>query len=86
MVRDLPPHFGWNRGRFKLALDVAACLFSLILSFAVFGLGQFVGIGWGTIVCAMVNGAMIEAVCKWMEKTWSFENTLPKLAALFEKA
>ncbi len=70
-------HFGVEVHRFKTGYDCASCLLSVVLSFLVFGFGRFVGIGWGTIVCALVNGWMIGRCSAWMEKHLHLTDALP---------
>lgn len=65
--------------RFKTVYDCLSCLLSLILSFALFGWGEFVGINWGTVVCALVNGTLIGGFEKLYDRLWRFEDKFPKL-------
>jgi uncharacterized membrane protein YczE len=44
----------------------------VILSLAIFG--RFEGVSWGTVACALVNGTMIGAWGKLLEKHLQFTN------------
>lgn len=71
-------------GRVKTVYDCTSCLVGIILSFAFFGFGNFVGIGWGTIVCALINGAIISAMSKLEDRWFEFKDATP-LRKFFEK-
>ena len=55
---------------------VILCAIALGLSFAFFGLGQFVGVKWGTILCALINGWIIGRFSAFYEKHWRFEDKM----------
>ena len=63
----------------KTVYDCLSCLLSVVLSFAVFGWGQFVGVDWGTVVCALVNGTIIGLFEKLYDRLWHFEDKFPKI-------
>ena len=67
----------WNIaiGKVKTAYDVNSCVLSIILSLIFFG--AFVGIGWGTVVCALLNGFLIQKTGHILEKLFTFKNALP---------
>jgi uncharacterized membrane protein YczE len=46
------------------------------MSFAFFGMWQFEGVNWGTIVCAVVNGWLIGQVTKLLEKHFDFRDAM----------
>lgn len=58
-VREVSAAFSCPIDRFKFCYDAVSALVSLVLSFAFFGFGRFVGIGWGTLVMALCNGFII---------------------------
>lgn len=76
-VKELSGKFGVAISRFKTAYDCASCAIALGLSFAFFGFGQFVGVKWGTVLCALVNGWIIGRFSAFYEKHWRFEDKLP---------
>ena len=45
--------------KFKTAYDCCSCVAGIILSFLLFGFGNFIGIKWGTVFTAIVNGRVI---------------------------
>ncbi len=55
--------------KFKTFYDCCSCAAGVILSFALFGFGQFVGVNWGTVVAAVINGWIIgrcSALIDWV--------------------
>ena len=73
-VKVVSGHFGRDINRFKTAYDCVSCAVGLLLSFAFFGLGTFVGVKLGTIFCALINGWIIGRFSKLYEKLWIFED------------
>ena len=76
-VKDLSEKTGATIPKIKTIYDCCSCALGIILSFAFFGLGVFMGVKWGTIVCAIVNGWLIGRISKWLEKTFQFQDALP---------
>lgn len=56
----------------KTVYDCASCDIAIILSFIFFGLWNLEGVGWGTVVCALVNGRLIGWASAWLEKHFAF--------------
>ena len=83
-VKEISQRFGLNLHKFKTCYDCASCLFSILLSFAFFGLWHFEGVKWGTVVCALVNGLIIGQCSKLQNRFLQFEDKLP-LRRFFEK-
>lgn len=71
-------------GRVKTIYDCVSCTVGIILSFAFFGMWTFVGVSWGTIVCALTNGMIITLFSKLWDRLFVFCDGL-KLRRLFEK-
>lgn len=76
-VKEVSARFGVNINRFKTGYDCVSCALGVALSFLFFGLWQFEGVKWGTIVCALVNGWVIGRFSAFYEKHWHFEDKLP---------
>lgn len=68
-------------GRVKTAYDLLSCALGVALSLIFFG--RFVGIGWGTFVCAALNGFLIGRCGKLFEKLFDFKDGL-KLRSVLE--
>lgn len=75
-VKEVSGQFRININKFKTGYDITSCIIGLLMSFAIFGMGQFVGVSWGTIVCALVNGFMIGRFSAYYEKNWEFQDKL----------
>ena len=65
--------------RVKIVYDGTSCLLSIVMSFALFGMGRFVGVDWGTVVCALVNGALIGLFETLYDRLWVFKEKFPSL-------
>lgn len=77
LVKEVTQKFKLKLSVFKTCYDCVSCLLSVIMSFAFFGLWQFEGIGWGTVLCALVNGLLIGAASKLLDKFFAFKDGLP---------
>ena len=82
-VKELAPKFGVELGKFKTGYDLCSLLIGVILSFAFFGFGKFVGIRLGTVLCALVNGTLVAFNSRLVDKYFDFEDALPKLGKFF---
>ena len=82
-VKEVTERFSIKLSVFKTCYDCASWLISVIMSFAFFGMWQFNGIGWGTLICAVLNGLLIGAHSKLLDKHFEFKDGL-KLRKFFE--
>lgn len=73
-VKEVSSKFGLDIHKFKTGYDCTSCVIGIILSFAFFGFGHFEGINVGTVVCALLNGTMINMFSGLFEKIWVFED------------
>ena len=76
-VKEVSGHFHIDINRFKTAYDCVSCMVGVIMSFLIFGLWHFVGVNWGTIVCALINGSLIGWFSSFYEKHWTFYDRFP---------
>ena len=51
-----------------------SCLIGVVMSFAIFGMWHFVGVSWGTVLCALVNGFIIGKFSGLYEARWEFRD------------
>ncbi len=72
IVKEISARFDFPVGRTKTVYDVCSCLLAVALSFAFFGFGEFVGIGWGTLVCTLLNGVTIGAFDRLLGARFEF--------------
>lgn len=77
IVKEVPERFGLDLTKFKTAYDLVSCLVGVVMSFAFFGMWNFVGVSWGTFVCALVNGFLIGKFSGWIDKNLDLTDTLP---------
>ena len=82
-VKEVSGRFGIGINRFKTCYDCVSCVCGLLLSFLCFGFGTFIGVSWGTIVCALINGFIIGRFSAFYEKHWTFRDAFP-LRSFFE--
>lgn len=76
-VKELSEKCGMPLIRFKTIYDCGSCVLAIVLSFVFFGFGEFQGIGWGTIVCAVFNGWVIGRSAAVLEHFFEFRDGLP---------
>ena len=74
IVKELAKKFNKPIGKVKTIYDIASCVIAIALSLCFFG--AFVGISWGTIVCAALNGFLIGRFGKLLEKHFEFKDAL----------
>ncbi|MDO4492613.1 MAG: DUF6198 family protein [Clostridia bacterium] len=73
-VKKISRKAGVEIHRFKTGYDLVSLSVGVVLSFALFGFGRFIGVRWGTIVCALVNGAIISVCSKALDRVFAFED------------
>ena len=71
-VKEVSGYFHVNINTFKTGYDCVSCLIGVVMSFLIFGLWHFVGVNWGTILCALLNGVIIGRFSAFYEKHWTF--------------
>ncbi len=75
-VKEVSVKTGKDINKVKTVYDICSCLLGVVLSFSFFGLWVFEGVKWGTIVCALVNGALIGFVSRMFERLFDFKDGL----------
>ena len=83
-VAQIADRFSLATGKVKTAYDCFSCALAIVMSFVFFGFGVFVGIGWGTVVCAFINGFIISAFGRLWDRLFIFKDGL-KMRKHFEK-
>ncbi len=76
VVKEISQKFSFPIDKVKTLYDCLSCLIAIVLSFAFFGFGSFVGVQWGTILCALVNGWLIGRIGRFLEKKFDFQDML----------
>ena len=71
-------------GVVKTVYDCVSCVVGIALSFLFFGMWTFVGVNWGTVVCALTNGFIISLFSRLWDRLFVFRDGL-KLRPLFER-
>lgn len=71
-VKEVSAKYRVPLGKFKTFYDCGSLVVSVIFSFAFFGFGSFVGIGWGTLICALINGKLIGLTDKFLGERFEF--------------
>ena len=64
-VKELSQEYRLPIAKVKTAYDCCSCLVGIVLSLCFFQ--AFVGVKWGTIVCAFINGWLIGQVTRYLE-------------------
>ena len=83
-VSEVSKTYHLKTHKVKTVYDCVSCVVGIVLSFVFFGFGSFVGIGWGTVICALINGVIIGGMSKLEDKWFEFKDGLP-LRKYFEK-
>ncbi len=76
-VKELSGYFHININLFKTGYDCVSTLIGVIMSFLIFGAWHFVGVSWGTVLCALINGTIIGRFSAFYEKHWTFYDRFP---------
>jgi uncharacterized membrane protein YczE len=76
-VKELSGYFHININRFKTGYDCVSTMIGVIMSFLIFGAWHFVGVSWGTVLCALINGTIIGRFSTFYEKHWTFYDRFP---------
>ena len=76
-VKRIAEVFHLSSRRVKTLYDLTCLVIALLLSFAFFGFGTFIGIHVGTIITAFINGTLIAWISGILEKHFVFEDKLP---------
>ena len=80
-VKAISVRYGIRLSLLKTVVDLSCLTASVIMTFAFFG--GIRGIGWGTLVMALLNGTVIGLFSKALDKIFAFTPTFPRFAALF---
>ena len=75
-VKELSQKYGVSIERMKTLYDFVSLALSIILSFIFFGFGVFVGVSWGTLVCAILNGWLIGINTRFLDRFFVFKDAL----------
>lgn len=81
-VKGITEHFKIDQTKFKTGFDLSCLAISVIMTLVLFK--EFVGIGIGTIILALVNGSIIGAFGKLLDKFFEIKPLFPKFAEKFE--
>ena len=72
VVKELSQNFHVSLGKTKTIYDCCSCTFAVVLSLCFFG--TLVGVKWGTILCAIINGWLIGRISSFLEKKFIFQD------------
>ena len=82
-VKGLSRRFNIPLGRIKTVFDLSMLALATAMTLLFFG--KFVGVGFGTLLMALVNGFLIGGWDKWMTAHIESVPLLPRLAARFDR-
>ncbi len=74
-VKELSQKFNIPIGRTKTIYDCCSCVLGVTLSLWFFG--SFVGVQWGTVVCAIINGWLIGRISHFLQDRFVFKDAFP---------
>lgn len=81
-VKAVSAKYGIRLPVLKTIVDISCLTASVIMTFAFFG--EIKGIGWGTLIMALLNGTIIGIFSKLLDKAFDFKPSFTRFAALFE--
>ena len=81
-VKGISEKYKLPEGRFKLFFDLTCLAVSVIMSLLLFG--KITGIGIGTFIMAFINGFIIGAFGKLLDKIFDFTPAFKKLSSYFD--
>ena len=74
VVKELSAKFNITIGKVKTIYDCCSCALAIVLSLCFFK--TFIGVKWGTIVCAIINGWLIGRISRLLEKKFVLKDAL----------
>ena len=74
-VKELSAKFNVTIGKTKTIYDCCSCALAIVLSLCFFK--TFVGVKWGTIVCAIINGWLIGKFSQLLESKFILKDAFP---------
>lgn len=80
-VKAVSMKYGVKLSVFKTGFDLSFLVLSVVLTFCFFG--RFAGVGWATLVMALINGSIIGCFSRLLDKHFEFTPRFPKFAAQF---
>ena len=81
-VKAVSCKYGIKLSRLKTIVDLSCLTASVIMTFAFYG--EIRGIGWGTLIMALLNGTVIGYFSKLLDKAFDFQPTFTRFAAMFK--
>ena len=81
-MKGVSEKYGIKTAKFKTAFDIAMLIISVAMSLIFFK--GFVGVKWGTLVMAAVDGTLIGWFLKLIDKFFAVEPIFKSFAAKFE--
>lgn len=83
VVKEVSARYQLPSHRVKTVYDCSSLVVSLIMTAAFFGLSQLRGLGWGTLVCALVTGTCVGWFNRRLEARFQFRPAFPNLEKFF---
>ena len=74
-VKEISKKYNISIAKTKTVYDCCSCVFGVVLSLCFFG--RFVGVKFGTVICALVNGFLIGRIGKFLENKFEFKDKFP---------
>lgn len=78
LVKEISQGFGLKVGKVKMTYDISSLILAVILSFSFFGLWNFKGIYWGTLITAFLNGPLIGLFDKLLHNGFDFKDAIQR--------
>ena len=80
-VKAVSLRYGFRLPVCKTAVDLSLLLIAVVMTFCFFGKAE--GIGWGTLLMAVVNGTIIGFFARLLDRAFVFRPRFARFSALF---
>ena len=80
-VKAVSLRYGFRLPVCKTAVDLSLLLIAVVMTFCFFGKAE--GIGWGTLLMAVVNGTIIGFFSRLLDRAFVFRPRFARFSALF---
>ena len=75
-VKELSDKFHAPIHKVKTVYDCVSCAAAVVMSLIFFGFHTLEGVGWGTVLCALINGRIIGWISQGLSRYFTFEDKL----------
>lgn len=75
-VKEITKNFNFKINKVKTIYDCSSLVFAIVLSVIFFGLQKPIGMGVGTVICALINGTLITMFIKLFDRIFDYKRLI----------